>query len=81
MDFKDIWKRRFWFGLELVLDLDGVVGDGGRQLGEEGKFRKAYYPVWQALGRSSFVDVRPSRWHYAVHWLRLNNVVSLVLGQ
>ena len=37
MDFKDIWKRRFWLGLELVLDLDGVVGDGGRQLGEEGK--------------------------------------------
>ena len=37
MDFKDIWKRRFWFGLELVSDLDGVVGDGGRQLGEEGK--------------------------------------------
>ena len=28
MDFKDIWKWRFWLGLELVLDLDGVVGDG-----------------------------------------------------
>ena len=37
MDFKDIWKRRFWLGLELVFDLDGVVGDGGRQLEEEGK--------------------------------------------
>ena len=43
------------------------------------RFRKAYYPVRQALGRSSFVDVRPSRGQYTVHWLRFNNV-SLVLG-
>ena len=54
-------------------------------MGEDGwekkvRCRKAYYPVWQALGRSSFVNVRPSRWQYAVHWLRLKDVVSLVLG-
>ena len=36
VDFKDIYKRRFWFGLGLVLDLDVVIGDGGRQFGEEG---------------------------------------------
>ena len=35
----------------------------------------------KALGWSSFVDVRPSRWRYAIHWLRLNNIVSLVLGR
>ena len=45
------------------------------------RFRKAYYPVRQALGGSSFVDVRPRRWRYAIHWLRLNDFVSLVLGR
>ena len=45
------------------------------------RLRKAYYRVWQALGGSSFVYVRLRRWRYAVHWLRLNDVVSLVLGR
>ena len=44
------------------------------------RIRKAYYPVRQALGQSSFVGLRPNRWRYAVHWLRLNEVVSLVLS-
>ena len=37
VDFKDIYIRRFWFGLELVLDLDVVIGDGKRQFGEGGE--------------------------------------------
>ena len=45
------------------------------------RLKKAYYPVWQALGGSNFVDVRPRSWGYAIHWLGLNNVVSLVLGR
>ena len=31
-----------------------------RRMKKEGR-RKAYYPVWQALGGPSFVDVRPRR--------------------
>ena len=37
MDFKDKWKRWFWFGLGLVRDLDRVVGDEGRHELEERK--------------------------------------------
>ena len=35
-DFKDIYKREVLVWIGVGLDLDVVIGDGGRQLGEEG---------------------------------------------
>ena len=46
MDFKDKWRRWFWFGLGLVWDLDRVVGDEGRQEGEERKVEEGLLSGW-----------------------------------
>ena len=77
MDFTARWF--FWFGLGLVwyLDREWKMREDKREKKERRK--KPYFPVRQALGGFSFVDVRPRRWQYAIHWLRLNGVVSLVL--